>query len=128
MAITNNGTKNLLPDSQIPSGYVRPTITAVTASDKYTTPVTLTVLKATVENGTKSTTLTNIFDDAGIGLDKQVADIVAADYINTQTVESSAELKSMKLNTNPNNSETEFLSNVVQSYVCEVVIFVDAKP
>ena len=82
MAIVNNGTKNSLADTHIPSGYTRPTVTTFT-DQEYTRNLELTVLKATVENATASTTMTNIINDATIGITKQIDDILASDFTTT---------------------------------------------
>jgi|TARA_R100000501_G_C2619610_1_gene112933 hypothetical protein len=82
MAITNNGVVNSLPASQIPSGYTRPTVTTFT-DWQYKRTLTLTVLKATVENATRATTMTNIIENGTIGLEKQIVDIVAEDFISS---------------------------------------------
>jgi len=122
MAITNNGTENKLPAQQVPTGYTRPTITTFDIVGEYQKTLTLSVLKVTVDDATEATTMTNIFDDAVIGLDKQVADLVTAEYDATATVNSFAQLVAMTDNIvveGPN-----FLTDAATSYVCTVRLFV----
>ena len=75
MANTNNGTYIKL--SQIPSG-ITVVDTSFTDWDYQSDVIELSILKATVENATEATTLTNIIEDATIGIDKQVSDLIAA--------------------------------------------------
>ena len=125
MAIINNGTQNLLPNNQIPSGYTRPTITTFSLTDNHYKQIrSLTVLKSTVENATKSTTMTNIFDDVAIGLDKQVADIVNNDFDATNTVESFAQLRAAGSNVSPTDTGSDWLNDTATSFTCTVDIFV----
>lgn len=123
MAITNNGTQNLLPNTQIPSGYTRPTISTF-ADFQYKQTIQLSVLKATVEDSTKSTTMTNIFDEAAIGLDKQVADIVNNDYDATNTVTSFANATAAGSNEAPTTTGSDWLNDTSTSFTFTVDIFV----
>ena len=124
MAITNNGTKNSLPEAQIPTGYTRPSVTEFTdweSSAKYI----LTVLKTTVENSTTSITMDNIFDEGTIGLDKQILDIVDADYIATQTVTTWADCIKLELNNSDVSSgDGVWLDDTPQSYKATVILYV----
>ena len=97
MAITNNGTKNSLPDGQIPTGYTRPTITEFT-DYKYVRTVTLSVLKATVENANPVTTMGAIISNGTIGVTKQVTDILAADFDESATGSAFADIVSLTHN------------------------------
>ena len=126
MAITNNGTKNSLPAAKLPTGYTVPTVTTFTDWE-YKRTLTLSVLKATVENATKATTMTNIFDDAAIGLDKQVVDIVAADFLATATVTTYAELTALTTNiVDVSSGDGTWMKNTAVSYVATVVLYVKA--
>ena len=122
MAISNLGTANKLPASEIPSGYVLPTI-AVFNDWQYKYVLNLTVLKATVETATPATTLAAILNNATIGLNKQISDIIAADFLATATVTTFAELYDLNINLNKSN----FLGNTPSSYNCQVAVFVKAN-
>jgi len=121
MAISNLGTANKLPAEEIPSGYTLPTV-AIFTDWQYKYVLTLNVLKATVETATPATTLAAIFNNATIGLNKQIADIVTADFLATATVTSFAELCVLDINLNKSN----FLANAASAYVCQVVVYVKA--
>jgi hypothetical protein len=121
MAISNLGTVNKLPAAEIPAGYVLPVIASF-EDWQYKYVLTLNVLKATVETATPSTTLTAIFNNATIGLNKQIVDIIAADFLTTPAVTTFAELYGLDLSINKSN----FLGNAVASYSCQVVIYVKA--
>lgn len=85
MAITYAGTKNSLSANQLPVGYTKPVVVDF-ADFEYVRTVKLVVAKATVQNADPALTMQNILADATIGLNKQVTDILAADYLGTATV------------------------------------------
>lgn len=123
MAITHNGTRNSLGNNAIPVGYTRPTVT--TFDDyEYTRTVKLNVLKSTVESATASTTMTNIFDNATIGLNKQVEDILAGDYLATATVTAWSDLVDLTHNLASIQGAGEYLKNTAMQYVCTVKIYI----
>ena len=123
MAITLNGVENNLTSNELPTGYTLPVVT--TFEDfEWRNTLNLTVLKSTVENATASTTMTNIFDDAAIGLTKQVTDILAAAYLASATVEAWAELVSLTNNYSSINGEGIYLTDTTNSYQCKVIVYV----
>ena len=97
MAIVHNGTINAVNHQQIPVGYTRPSVTKVTGS-RWGTSLILEVDKATVENADPVVTMGNILNDATIGLNKQIEDILAADYLASATVTSHARLSLITTN------------------------------
>lgn len=121
MAISNLGATNDLPDSQIPSGYTRPTVATFTDWE-YERTLTLLVLKATVETATPSTTLTAIFNNATIGINKQITDIIAADFLTTPTVTTFGKLTALSTTID----DSSYLNNTVVSYKCTVKLYVKA--
>ncbi len=127
MAIVSNGVANELPEAQLPTGYARPVVTTFTDFE-YQRVITLNVLKATVENATPSTTMTNILTNATVGITKQLTDIVAADFLTTPTVTWYAKL--IELNTNvpvlADFSNTNYLTNTPVSYTAKVVLYLKA--
>ena len=125
MAVIFNGTLNSLTANQKPSGYTDPVVSEITDAE-YTSTKTLSILKATVENATKSTTMTNIFDDVAIGIDKQINDGLDADYIATQTVTAHAELIALTTNIHGLSGSDTWLGNTAVSYVATVKLYVKA--
>ena len=123
MAIVHNGTVNGLSNNQLPSGYTRPTVTTFTDFECGSIR-NLTVLKATVENATASTTMTNIIEDAAIGIEKQIEDILAADYLATATVEAYSELIGLSNNFASISGAGTYLKDTAASYTCKVKLFV----
>lgn len=123
MAITNNGTENNLPASQIPSGYTRPTVTTFTDFTWRRKDI-LSILKVTVDNTDKDVTMTNIIEDGTIGIEKQITDILANDYIASNTVEAFSRLTDLSSTTDPTDASSEFLSDVADSYTATVETFV----
>ena len=123
MSITHNGTKNELPPSQIPSGYVKPNVTDF-EDVKYPAELTLELDKATVENVDPAITMANIFNDAAIGIDKQIADMLAAEFLGTATITAYAVLKVLTTNYGDLASTADYLKNVADKYICQVDLFV----
>lgn len=123
MAITNSGTQNLLPDTEVPTAYTRPTVTTF-SDEEYESVLTLTVLKATVENATSATTMTNIIDNVTIGITKQIDDILAADFLATATVTAFANLTAMTNNYADVNRDGDHLTNTAASYICTVTLLI----
>ena len=125
MATTFNGTKNNLSASQKPSGYTDPTVSEI-ASPEYTNVKTFTVLKATVENATASTTMANIFNNVTIGLDKQVEDDINLDYDDgLRTITAHAELTSLTTNFAGMSGTGDWLKATAVSYTATVVVYVN---
>ena len=124
MAITNNGTQNSLKSAQLPAGYTSPNITTFTDWE-YRSELSLSILKATVDEATTAATMTAIFDNGTIGLDKQVIDIVAADYLATATVTTWAELVKLETNNSDVSSgEGTWLKDTASSYTAKVILYV----
>lgn len=126
MAIVHNGTQNKIPVFQIPSGYTKPSVT--TFEDyEYPRELILEVDKATVQNASAATTMANIFNDAAIGLNKQIEDILAADFLATATVVAFADLESIRTNYSDLNSTSDYLKTTAPKYLCTVKLFVKAS-
>ena len=124
MAITNNGTRNSLPTAKLPTGYTAPTITTFT-DWLYRRTLTLSILKATVDEATSSATMDAIFDNGTIGLDKQVIDIIAADYIASRTVTTWADLITLELNNSDVSSgDGTWMKDTAQSYSATVILYI----
>lgn len=123
MAITNNGVKNSLPTAQIPSGYTRPTVTEFT-DYKYVYSVVLDVLKVTVDEPVASTTMTAIIENATIGLEKQIDDILAEDFIGTRTVTAWADWTAFDTNMTATKGTDPLLTDAATNYQCTVKIYI----
>jgi len=123
MAITNNGTVNSLPAAQLPSGYTRPTVTTFTDWE-YQRAITLTVLKATVENATRSTTMTNIIGDGTIGLTKQIDDILANDFESSSTITAYLNWTGLSNNFVDVTGTGTALADTAASYTCACTLYV----
>ena len=91
---------------------------------------TLTVSGAVFTSGadivTSATgTITDIFDDAVVGLDKQIEDIVAADFLASATVTTWAELTALTTNqATVSSGDGTWLTNTALSYVATVKLYV----
>jgi hypothetical protein len=123
MAIVNNGTKNSLTPNELPSGYIRPTVTTF-ADYEYSRTLTLNVLKATVEAATGAATMAAIIANATVGITKQIDAILAADYLATATVTAYADLVGLTHNIASINGAGDYLKNTAVSYVCTVNLYV----
>lgn len=122
MAVINNGVKLSIPSVLIPSGFTAPVVTEF-EDFEYEREVTLSVLKSTVENASKATTLLNVINNGTIGISKQIEDIVTADYINSNTVTFYADI--LNITNNQQLSVTsDFFGNVALSYSVKVKFYV----
>lgn len=110
----------------MPSGYTKPNV--ATFSDyEYVRTITLNVLKATVEAATASATMTAIFNNATVGINKQIVDIIAADYLATAAVTTYGSLVHLTTNVEVGNfSDPTYLTNAAVNYKCVVKIYVKA--
>jgi len=126
MAITNNGCVNNLPASQIPSGYTRPTVSTFT-DWQYKRTLTLSVLKATVDDATRATTMTNIRENATIGLNKQIVDIIAEDFVSSETVTTYGDWTALSNNFVDVTGTGTVLTDTAASYTCTVVLYVKSN-
>lgn len=125
MALTFRGTINSLKSGQLPTGYVRPTVVKTTAPN-FEFERTLTILKATVENATKSTTMTNIIGNATIGIDKQISDEIGNFFDDgLKTIEAHAELVSITHNLRALKGNDPWLGTTAISYTVVVKVFVN---
>lgn len=125
MAITHNGTKNLLPKNNLPKAYSQSAIVGIT-DFHYTRELTISVPKATVEKATSAATMAAIIDDATVGIDFQIEAILALDFLATATVSSSAELIAITHNIASLNGDSDTFKNVPTSYACTVKLYVKA--
>lgn len=124
MALTHNGTVTTqLPSSRVPSDYTHATISTFTDHEYESTERTLTVLKSTVENSDRSTTLLNIIDNVTIGVDKQVEDLITAEFDVTNTVTSYAVITGIDSNQAASGSN-DFYTDTAMSYSCTVKFYV----
>ncbi len=124
MALTNNGTIDSLPTSQLPSGYSIPTGITVFSDGQWTYKIELSVLKSTVENATPSTTMTNIIDDGTIGVTKQFTDIVAADFLTAPGTTYYTDILTLKTTQSTIDGANDvWLDNVAQSYLVGVQVY-----
>lgn len=125
MALTLNGVKNSLPESQIPSGYTRPTVIQFQDAEWVGTK-TFTVLKSTVENASASTTMANIISNVTVGLSKQITDELA-DYDATNTVSAWADWTSLTNNYEDRTGDGDVLTDTACSYTCVCTIYVKSS-
>ncbi len=124
MAITNGGTRNSIPAGKLPSGHTRETTTTFT-DWLYKRELTLSVAKATVDESAATTTMTAIFENVTIGLDKQITDIVAADYIASRTVTTWAECTNIITNlTDDSSGDGIWMKNTAEAYLCTVILYI----
>ena len=121
MALTNNGTKVSVKGA-LPTGYTKPTVTEF-SDYEYETTKEFTIAKSAVENADPATTMTNILNDAAVGVTKQVSDLITADLdVAGNTVDVWADL--VKISNNQERNDSTFFDNTAAAYVCRVKIYV----
>ncbi len=120
MATTNAGTVNSV--LIIPSDYTRPTVSTFT-DYQWVRNVTLTVLKATVDESDQATTMTAIIANGTIGITKQVDDIMTAMGADTVTTTVYADWVGLTNNYVSPAGDGDHLTDTAASYTCTVVIY-----
>ena len=122
MALVKNATKISLDATKKPSGFTDPGGSNLADSQPTYRNLSLAVLKSTVENAVKATTFDNILTDGVVGIEKQVADRLAADDIGSvATATYNIDWKNI---TNNQTFPTEFYSDVVTNYIATVDVYV----
>jgi hypothetical protein len=125
MAITFRGTKNSLPAAQLPADYAKPAVTEVTDYE-YSSEVTLSVAKATVHDADPAVTMANILTNGTIGVNKQLTDKLAADFLGTATVTAHAELVALRNNYQSMSKDSPALTSTAAAYLATVRLYVKA--
>ena len=122
MAITNNGTRLLIPTRQVPDGL---SLTAATTFTdiQYRRTLELSTLKSLADGATSIITVTAIVADIA----SQVDAIIAADFIATATVDFWTDIVSLTSTNTPNGGDDAWLSDVAPSYITNVVIYVKSN-
>lgn len=123
MALSAQATKISIDASKKPAGFTDPGGTNLSSTQPKYSNLSLSVLKATVENATKATTFDQIRTNGTIGLEKQVLDKLALemdDAANTVTYNIDwKEVRNNQINTE------EFYSNVANSFICIVDVYIN---
>jgi len=119
MAIVNNGTIVSVNASKIPTGYTLPTVTEVVSTQPNYENISISIVKSTVEAASKLTTFTALVAEVTTAVTARLN----ADFPSvTSVITVHAVLKDYR--TNQIISE-ELLTNVANSYICTVDIFVN---
>lgn len=126
MALTHNGTVVQLPLSRVPSDFTAASVSTFTDFEYRSGLRTFSVLKSTVENSDRATTLQNIIDNGTIGIDQQVEALINAEFDVTATVESYA-VWSMVDSNQAASGTNDFLTDTAMSYTCTVEFFVKSS-
>lgn len=122
MALVAQATKISLNNTKVPSGITDPGGTNLSSSQPTYQNYPLNVPKATVENAAAATTFDNIRTDAAVGIEKQIADILANDFDDTaNTVTYNIDWKNIETNL---EFSREFYTNVATQYICTVDVYV----
>ena len=86
----------------------------------------ISILKATVENATQSTSMANIFNNATIGIDKQIEDHINLDFDDgLQTITAYAELTHLTTNIADLGGAGVWLQATAVSYVATITVYVN---
>ena len=123
MALTNAGTLVQLPTSRVPSDFTAVAVSSFTDFEYQSTTRTLSVLKSTVQDADPSTTLLAIISNATIGINKQVTDLVTAEFDTTNTVTCYAILTGIDSN-QAASASNDFYTDTAMSYLCTVKFYV----
>jgi|TARA_R110000765_G_scaffold17823_1_gene48271 hypothetical protein len=122
MAITNNGTRLLVPTRQVPSGA---TIPAVVVFDdlQYKRTLEMTVAKSDVDHISNETTVLNIITE----ISALSTAIITEDFISSEDVVFWSDIVSLTSTYTPDGGDDLWLSNEEPNYVMNVVIYVKSN-
>ena len=124
MALAAQATKISLDATKTPSGFTDPGGSNLSSSQPTYENLSLSVLKATVEDSTKATTFDQIRTDATIGIEKQVADLLTNDMDVTATITYNIDWKDIR---NNQIFTEEFYSDVANSFVAIVDVYINVS-
>ena len=123
MALTNNGTRVSLSGRDLPSGYSRSSITTFSDHEQKYEDLELTIDKSAVEAAAAGDALDDIIDDATVGIDKQVEDLITADFdVAGNTVTCWIDFKN--ITSNQSAGEAAFYTNATPQFTCTVDVYV----
>lgn len=123
MAITNNGTINLLPKNQLPTGYVAPKIT--TFSDyEYSKRFDVVMAKTDIALSTQALTMANLIEDPTEGVNKKVTDAITSDFVATKNVVFFTELRALKSSDTLNGGDDVWLTDAATKYIASVIVYI----
>ena len=123
MAFDPQLTKISVNATKRPAGYIDSGGANLASSQPTYQNLKLSILRSTVQNASKATTFNNIRTDAAIGIEKQIADKLAAEMdATTLTIAYNIDWKDIL-----NNREisTDFYGNAVEVYYAIVDVYVN---
>lgn len=122
MAITNNGSRLLIPTRQVPSGATLPSVT-VFNDIQYKRTLEMTVPKVGVEHLDNATTVSNII----AAISAQSLAIITEDFISSEDVVFWSDIVSLTSTFTPDGGDDVWLSNIAPNYVMNVVLYVKSN-
>jgi len=124
MALDAQLTKISVHASKKPSGFTDPGGSNLTASSPTYQDLALSVAKSVVALSTvKATTFDKIRTDVAVGIEKQIADKLAAEFDDTaNTITYNIDWKDVNLN---QSIASGFYTNAAAAYVCIVDVYVN---
>ena len=125
MALAAQATKISLDSTKKPSGFTDPGGTNLSSSAPTYSNVAISVLKATVENATKSTTFDSIRTDGAVGIEFQIAALLTNDMdVAVATITYNIDWKDIR---NNQIYSEEFYSDVANSYIAIVDVYINVS-
>lgn len=127
MAIVNNGVAVVMPDTRLPSGYTRPTVTVINpANADWRSLETVTVSKSSVQNPSGSITLGNLVTSIQNTLNTSIN----ARFNATNNIVSQVNLRNVRTNIQGGVEENVagiFYTDGVINYLCDVEVLITAS-
>lgn len=124
MALVTNGVKISLGTALVPSGYAPTTALSEFSDHTYVRSLSLTVDKVTVDDSDKATTFKAIIENATVGIQKQVDDILGAEFDDTaKTVTSWIDLLSIGNNQGV-SKVSDFYTDSLVDYKVSIKLYI----
>ena len=122
MAITNNGSRLLIPTRQVPNGATIPSVD-VFDDIQYKRTIEMVVLKSDVDHLDNETTVLNIITEVSA----LSTAIISEDFIASEDVVFWSDIVSLTSTYTPDGGDDLWLSNEEPNYIMNVVIYVKSN-
>jgi hypothetical protein len=125
MALAAQSTKISLDATKLPSGYTDPGGANLSSSEPTYTNLAISVTKSVVEDPTKATTFDAIRQDAAVGIEKQIADLLTNDMdVAVATITYNIDWKDIR---NNQIFTEDFYNDTAPVYICTVDVYINVS-
>lgn len=131
MAIVSQGTKiTLTPSNKIPDGFTPPAVSNFSNYGYTAIRRTVYIPKSDVEDADFATTLLNIIQDSTVGIEKQITDMITADWgaSNPNTIDFWIHMIGLTGTPIPADKTSQFFGNSPFNYAADIIVYIRVTP